>query len=85
MTHIADRTNFQAPFDARWNILSEFVAETCKGRDDSHGYAHMKAVAETSEFIKTPAARAIADIRHKGLVEWLQAHTTSRVYMFGDD
>lgn len=51
MTHIADRTNFQAPFDARWNILSEFVAETCKGRDDSHGYAHMKAVAETSKFI----------------------------------
>ena len=51
MTHIADRTNFQAPFDARWNILSEFVAETCKGRDESHGYAHMKAVAETSKFI----------------------------------
>jgi hypothetical protein len=233
MTHIADRTNFQAPFDARWNILSEFVAETCKGRDESHGYAHMKAVAETSkfiiqqdwvyedetgslmldaitvawlhdiadhkydhdgrleqrldafgrtnisnyteiknvikyvsfstenkailagtplnfpailgvyyahvrdivsdadkleaigtigiqrcleytthtnptythaqvisdvkkhahekllrlasEFIKTPAARAIADIRHNEMVDWLQAHTTARVYMFGDD
>jgi HD superfamily phosphodiesterase len=53
MTHIFDSTaaDFQAPFNARWNLLSEFVAETCKGRDESHGYAHMKAVAETSKFI----------------------------------
>jgi len=53
MTHIDDSTaaDFQAPFNARWNLLSEFVAETCKGRDESHGYAHMKAVAETSKFI----------------------------------
>ena len=53
MTHIADTTaaDFQAPFNARWNLLSEFVAETCKGRDESHGYAHMKAVAETSKVI----------------------------------
>ncbi len=41
----------QAAIDARWNLLSEFVAETCKGRDDSHGHAHMKAVAETTRFI----------------------------------
>lgn len=33
---------------ARWNLLSDFVAETCADRDESHGYAHMKAVAETS-------------------------------------
>jgi uncharacterized protein len=41
----------QTTIDARWNLLSEFVAETCKGRDDSHGHAHMKAVAETARFI----------------------------------
>ena len=41
----------QTTIDARWNLLSEFVAETCKGRDDSHGHAHMKAVAETTRFI----------------------------------
>lgn len=32
----------------RWNKLSEFVETTCANRDESHGYAHMKAVAETS-------------------------------------
>jgi uncharacterized protein len=41
----------QTAIDQRWNLLSEFVAETCKGRDDSHGHAHMKAVAETTRFI----------------------------------
>jgi len=41
----------QAAIEARWKLLSEFVAETCKGRDDSHGHAHMKAVAETTRFI----------------------------------
>jgi len=41
----------QATIEARWNLLSEFVKETCKGRDDSHGHAHMKAVAETTRFI----------------------------------
>jgi len=53
MTHIADSTStdLQESFNARWNILSEFVAETCKGRDDSHGHAHMKAVAEMTRFI----------------------------------
>jgi len=32
----------------RWNMLSEFVQTTCDDRDESHGHAHMKAVAETS-------------------------------------
>ena len=32
----------------RWNMLSEFVQTTCADRDESHGHAHMKAVAETS-------------------------------------
>ena len=29
-------------------MLSEFVQKTCANRDESHGHAHMKAVAETS-------------------------------------
>jgi uncharacterized protein len=35
----------------RWNILSNFVKETCADRDDSHGHAHMKAVAEMTRYI----------------------------------
>ena len=41
----------QSAIDVRWSLLSNFVAETCKDRDDSHGHAHMKAVAETTRFI----------------------------------
>jgi HD superfamily phosphodiesterase len=37
--------------DARWKLLSDFVQKTCVGRDDSHGHAHMKAVAEMSRCI----------------------------------
>lgn len=37
--------------EARWNLLSDFVKDTCKGRSDTHGHAHMKAVAETSAYI----------------------------------
>ena len=29
----------------RWNRLSDFVQKTCAGRDESHGHAHMQAVA----------------------------------------
>ena len=36
------------PIQQRWNMLSEFVQKTCANRDESHGHAHMKAVAETS-------------------------------------
>ena len=35
----------------RWNNLSEFVQTTCADRDESHGHAHMKAVAEMSSYI----------------------------------
>lgn len=35
----------------KWNQLSQFVKETCKDRDDSHGYQHMKTVADTSLII----------------------------------
>ena len=61
MTSIADYPCFseivhktyssQAAIDARWNILSDFVKKTCVGRDDSHGHAHMKAVAEMTRYI----------------------------------
>ena len=38
---------------ARWDLLSEFVRETCAihGRDDSHGHAHMQAVAQQARTI----------------------------------
>jgi len=35
------------PLQQRWNLLSDFVQKTCADRDESHGHAHMKAVAET--------------------------------------
>jgi HD superfamily phosphodiesterase len=41
----------QISIQDRWNLLSNFVKETCKGRDDSHGHAHMKAVAEMTRYI----------------------------------
>ena len=41
----------QITIQTRWNLLSDFVKETCKGRDDSHGHAHMKAVAEMTRYI----------------------------------
>ena len=41
----------QETIQARWNLLSDFVKETCKDRDDSHGHAHMKAVAEMTRYI----------------------------------
>ncbi len=31
-----------------WNKLSSFVEDVCNGRDESHGYNHMKKVAENS-------------------------------------
>ena len=34
-----------------WNILSDFVKKECDGRDESHGYDHMKDVAEMSILI----------------------------------
>ena len=35
----------------RWDILSTFVRQICADRDESHGYEHMKTVAETSRRI----------------------------------
>jgi HD superfamily phosphodiesterase len=45
------RGSSPATIEARWNLLSNFVDEICKGRDDSHGHAHMKAVAEMTRLI----------------------------------
>jgi uncharacterized protein len=41
----------QTTIDERWNLLSDFVKTTCVDRDDSHGHAHMKAVAEMTRNI----------------------------------
>lgn len=35
----------------RWNMLSDFVKDACHNRDPSHGWEHMKIVAETSKYI----------------------------------
>jgi HD superfamily phosphodiesterase len=45
------RPSSQTTIADRWNLLSDFVKLTCKGRDDSHGHAHMKAVAEMTRYI----------------------------------
>ena len=37
--------------EQRWQLLSDFVLTTCAGRSDTHGHAHMKAVAETSAYL----------------------------------
>lgn len=37
--------------EQRWDMLSEFVQTICQGRSDTHGHAHMKAVAETSCYL----------------------------------
>jgi hypothetical protein len=37
--------------EQRWNMLSEFVQTICAGRSDTHGHAHMKAVAEMSSYL----------------------------------
>lgn len=35
----------------RWNFLSTFVEDICKGRDQSHGHFHMQTVAITTRKI----------------------------------
>jgi uncharacterized protein len=45
----------------RWNLLSDFVQKTCAGRDESHGHAHMQAVATTARHI---VQKDFADRRH---------------------
>ena len=41
----------QDAIETRWNLLSDFVKKVCAGRDDSHGHAHMKAVAEMTRHL----------------------------------
>jgi HD superfamily phosphodiesterase len=40
-----------AAIGQRWNMLSEFVQTTCADRSETHGHAHMEAVAEMSAYI----------------------------------
>jgi len=44
-------TNSASTIEEHWNMLSEFVQTTCADRDESHGHAHMKAVAELTVYI----------------------------------
>lgn len=37
--------------EQRWHLLSDFVQTICAGRSDTHGHAHMKAVAEMSSYL----------------------------------
>jgi len=37
--------------EQRWHLLSDFVQMICAGRSDTHGHAHMKAVAEMSSYL----------------------------------
>jgi hypothetical protein len=42
------QANMTTEANTYWNLLSDFVQKTCADRDESHGHAHMEAVAETS-------------------------------------
>lgn len=41
----------QDAIEQRWALLSDFVNTVCAGRSDTHGHAHMMAVAEMTRFI----------------------------------
>jgi len=45
-----------------WDSLSEFVKTTCEGRDESHGYEHMRTVAKNSLIIYNPYRKDESDI-----------------------
>ena len=51
MTSSAAAAITATTIEQRWDILSEFVQTICQGRSDTHGHAHMKAVAETSCYL----------------------------------
>jgi len=54
-------TTEQDEHTKRWNLLSEFVQKTCDGRDESHGHAHMQAVARITNYL---IQQDFADRRH---------------------
>jgi hypothetical protein len=41
----------QDAIEQRWTLLSDFVNTVCAGRSDTHGHAHMMAVAVMTRFI----------------------------------
>ena len=46
-----DRETTSQDVEERWAMLDEFVRKVCADRDESHGYEHMKTVAETARTI----------------------------------
>jgi len=51
MTSAISASDMRRDIEQRWQLLSDFVLTTCAGRSDTHGHAHMKAVAETSAYL----------------------------------
>jgi hypothetical protein len=51
MTSAISAADMRRAIEQRWQLLSDFVLTTCAGRSDTHGHAHMKAVAETSAYL----------------------------------
>jgi hypothetical protein len=51
MTSAISASDMRRAIEQRWQLLSDFVLTTCAGRSDTHGHAHMKAVAETSAYL----------------------------------
>ena len=47
----SNMTTQQEELTKRWDLLSNFVQKTCLGRDESHGHAHMQAVATTARYL----------------------------------
>jgi len=47
-TRYQTRKPTKVPESFTWKALSDFVMKTCKDRDPTHGYEHMKIVAEIS-------------------------------------
>ena len=51
MTSAISASDMRRAIEQRWQLLSDFVQTICAGRSDTHGHAHMKAVAETSAYL----------------------------------
>ena len=51
MTSAISASDMRRAIEQRWTKLSDFVQTICAGRSDTHGHAHMKAVAETSSYL----------------------------------
>jgi len=54
-----------------WDHLSQFVQETCQGRDPSHGHAHMQTVAQNALEIYLQFTGNHANLRLVLIAAWL--------------